>query len=499
MLIHANGAESGAPLAIFTLLLLAAGLFSLPAASEGASKTYEPAWESLNSRPTPEWFSDAKFGVFIHWGVYAVPSYGPKQEYAENYAYMLYQVKREAEVEFHKRVYGADFPYKDFAPMFKAELFDPAAWADVLARSGARYVVLTSKHTDSFCLWPAPDSNHWNSVEAGPKRDLCGELTEAVRARGLRMGFYYCLLEWYHPFSTLYKDNVDAYVETRLLPQLKDLVSRYKPSIVWGDGEWDHSADTWRSREFLAWLFNEAPNREYVAVNDRWDKGQRHKNGGYYTTEYGAGLKDTSHPWEECRAIGHSFGYNRNESLEDYRPAGDLVLMLVDLVSRSGTLLLDIGPTADGRIPVIMEERLLQMGQWLEVNGPAIYATRPWKESCQWSTGVSPEIEFGKTYRAKYDITDITGTHDDGRAVVEAFFTVRDGKLYAITPGWPGEKLTLSVPEPPKDAAVTLLGHTGPLPWRYEDGILVIPLSGIEPSSLPCQWAYAFEIAGLVQ
>jgi len=463
-------------------------------AAAAPAAPYEATWESLDQRPTPAWFQDAKFGIFIHWGVYAVPSWGPKGEYAENYAHWLYNVKRKDEVEFHRRVYGEDFPYKDFAPMFKAELFDPAAWADIFARSGARYVVLTSKHTDSFALWPAPDTAQWNSTEVGPKQDLCGELTEAVRARGLRMGFYYCLLEWHNPYSTLYKDDVDRYVEQRLLPQLKDLVLRYQPSVLWGDGEWDYPDTTWRSREFLAWLFNEAPNRDEVAVNDRWTKEGRHQHGGYYTTEYGAGLKDTQHAWEEDRAIGHSFGYNRNESLADYRSGRELVLMLVDLVSRGGNLLLDIGPTADGRIPVIMEERLLQIGQWLEVNGDAIYATRPWQTPCQWSAGTRPDFEFGKTYRAKYDINDITGRHDDGRAVVQAFFTTKDGRLYAITPGWPGKTLRLTLPEASGGATVRLLGYDGDLPWTYQNGTWVLDLSGIDPMTLPCQWAYAFEL-----
>ena len=460
----------------------------------GEGVKYEPTWESLDSRPTPAWFLDAKFGVFIHWGVYAVPSWGPKGQYAENYAHWLYNAKRQEERDFHARVYGEDFEYKEFAPMFKAELFEPAQWADTFARSGARYVVLTSKHTDTFCLWPAPDSANWNSVEAGPKRDLCGELTEAVCARGLKMGFYYCLLEWHNPYSTLYKDDLDAYVETRMLPQLKDLVTRYKPSIVWADGEWDHPDTTWRSREFLAWLFNEGPNPAEVAVNDRWGKECRHKHGGYYTTEYATGLEQTAGAWEECRGMAHSFGYSRNESLADYRSARELILMLVDLVSRGGNLLLDIGPTADGRIPVIMEERLVQMGEWLEVNGEAIHGTRPWRESCQWSAGERPDVKHDTSYLADYDIGAMAGEAGDGQAVIEAFFTSKDGAVYAITPRWPGKTLVLNVSPSSDDAAVTMLGREGLLPWRRQNGKIAIDLSEIDAFELPCRWAHAFKV-----
>jgi alpha-L-fucosidase len=476
----------------FMLFALASAL-ALSAATAQTQQKYAPNWESLDTRPTPAWFSHAKFGIFIHWGVYAVPSWGPKEEYAENYAHWLYNVKRQAEIDFHNRVYGEDFEYKQFAPLFKAELFDAEEWANVFARSGAKYVVLTSKHTDSYCLWPAPDSKNWNSVEVGPKRDLCGELTDAVRAKGIRMGFYYCLLEWHNPFSNLYKENPEAYIQTRLFPQLKDLVTRYAPDIVWADGEWDHPDTTWRSTEFLAWLFNEGPNPE-VAVNDRWGKEFRHKHGGYYTTEYGTGMKDVDHPWEECRGIAHSFGYSRNETLADYESPRDLVLMLVDLVSRGGNLLLDIGPTADGRIPVIMEERLIQIGDWLKVNGEAIYGTSPWTRSCQWSDGEVPKVEYGKTYMSKYNVAELTGKPEDGKAAIEAFFTTQGDTLYAITPRWPRNGLAIRMPRPTETITVTLLGHDAPLPARYQDGALRIEVPDLAVEDLPCEYAYTFRI-----
>ena len=144
---------------------------------------YEPTWESIDQRPNPQWFEDAKFGIFVHWGVYSVPSWGPKDQYAEWYWYFM-EDKNSPTWQFHKEKYGEKFKYQDFAPMFKAELFDPDQWADIFKRSGAKYVVLTSKHVEGFCLWPAPHSWNWNSVDIGPHRNLAGDLINAVKKTG---------------------------------------------------------------------------------------------------------------------------------------------------------------------------------------------------------------------------------------------------------------------------------------------------------------------------
>ena len=281
--------------------------------------------------------------------------------------------------DYHRQQYGADFDYKDFAPQFRAELFDAEHWAEVFRRSGAKYVVPTSKHHEGFALWPSREASAtwgrpWNAAEIGPKRDLLGELTKAVRAKGLKMGFYYSLYEWYNP---LWLSDKPRYVREHMIPQFKDVVTRYEPSIIFADGEWDLPSSDWKSPELLAWLFNESAVKDEVVVNDRWGKDSRHKHGGYWTTEYTPGMADTSHPWEESRGMGYSYGYNRAERLEHYRTGRELVTILVDTVSRGGNLLLDIGPDADGTIPVIMEQRLAEIGAWLDVNGEAIYGTRP--------------------------------------------------------------------------------------------------------------------------
>ena len=189
--------------------------------------------------------------------------------------------------------------------------------------------MLTSKHHDGFALWPSRESWNWNAVDAGPHRDLAGELSAAVKKAGLHMGFYYSLYEWYNP---LYKQDVNKYVDQHMLPQLKDLVMRYNPEILWPDGEWDQSDTTWRSREFLTWLYNESPVKDTCGNQRPW--GGESGNGGFITTEYGSGKPGLERPWEECRGIGESFGYNRNENLEQYASSEKLVHMLIDIVAK---------------------------------------------------------------------------------------------------------------------------------------------------------------------
>jgi alpha-L-fucosidase len=276
------------------------------------------------------------------------------------------------------------------------------------------------------------------------------------------MGYYYSLYEWYHP---LYLSDPERYVVEHMIPQIKDLVTRYAPSILWTDGEWDHPSEIWKSPEILAWLLNEGPNPEEVVINDRWGKGIRNVHGGFYTTEYGevgGGMEPViSHKWEECRGIGRSFGYNRNEDEEDYQKPRDLIHMLIDIVAKGGNLLLDVGPTGDGRIPVIMQQRLLEMGKWLEVNGEAIYATTPWKVSGE-----------GETMR----------------------YTAKGETLYAISKGWPGKELVVQAPKPGAKTNVSLLGYDPPLKAEHLDDRVHIEVPPLSVGEAPCQHAFVFKL-----
>jgi alpha-L-fucosidase len=436
-----------------------------------------------------------------------VPSFAPPRTkgetpYAEWYWHSLtegkkatapgqdgYQTRR-----FHQRVYGADFPYSDFAPQFRAEMFDPDHWADVFARSGARYVAPTSKHHEGFALWRSEEANRawgrpWNAVDIGPRRDLLGDLAKAGRKRGLHMGIYYSLYEWYNP---LWLSDKPRYVREHLFPQFQDVVNHVEPEIVFSDGEWELTSQEWHSPELLAWLYNESPVREQVVVDDRWGKDTRHKHGGYYTTEYTSGMGQSEHAWEESRGMGFSYGYNRAETLADYHSDRELLLMLIDLVSRGGNLLLDIGPTADGRIPVIMEERLLQLGDWLRLNGEAIYGTRAWRRARQWSSGAEPKLEESE-FMSAYPISSLVDTPPAGMARVEAFFTAKAGAVYAILPHRPEGHVTLSGISPFSLPRVTLLGSNAPLVCFQNGFSLTIHL----PENLPYSQAYVLKLEGV--
>jgi alpha-L-fucosidase len=281
-------------------------------------------------------------------------------------------------------------------------------------------------------------------------------------------------------------------------PQFKDVVTRYSPSIIFADGEWDLTSEEWQTPELLAWLFNDSPSRNDVVINDRWGKGGRHKNGGYFTTEYGAGLPDATHPWEENRGIGFSFGYSRTEQLQDYRTGRELVWMLADLVSRGGNLLLDIGPAADGTIPVIMQERLAEMGAWLKVNGEAIYGTKTWNKPCQWTEGAVPQPEK-KRDQAKYSILNLAGMSPvAGHARKQAFFTVKGNALYVILPNWPGKTFTINNLKPGKNTDIQILGVDGKLKFKAKHGNLVVTIPQLTVDQLPCQYAWTLKITDVI-
>jgi alpha-L-fucosidase len=474
------------------------------------TRRYQPTWESIDSRPIPSWYTESKFGIFIHWGVYSVPAYaavGVKGEnpYAEWYWNSLTEGRKARGStgpgwmtrDFHNRVYGPNFQYSDFAPMFRAELFDPDRWADIFQRSGAKYVALTSKHHEGFTLWKSAEANRawgrpWNSVDTGPKRDLLTDLSEAGRRKGLHMGIYYSLYEWYNP---LWLSDRKRYVAEHLVPQFKDVVTRARPSIIFSDGEWELTSAEWRSPELLAWLYNDSPVAAEVVIDDRWGKDTRHKHGGYYTTEYTSGLQSSSHAWEENRGMGFSYGYNRMEALHDYRTGRELVLMLIDIVSRGGNLLLDIGPTADGRVPVEMEERLIYIGHWLRSCGEAIYGTRAWGRTRQWSAGTEPKMEE-KQFRSEYNITQMVDTPPARYARVDAFFTARGDTVYAILPRWPDGDLLLNGVTAGSNAKMTLLETGGDLKWRLDGTRLRIEIPATLRAQIPFRDAYVVKMAG---
>ncbi len=458
----------------------------IAAASAQTSKKqgpYQPTTESLRKHKAPQWFEDAKFGIFIHWGPYAVPAFhewyvefiSPKSAFGfmlggppftatrGNLPEDLFKAGiREEAVKYHIENWGADFPYDDFIPMFKAEKYDPAAWAALFREAGAKYVVLTAKHGDEYALWPTKHTPR-NSMQTGPHRDLAGDLAKAVRAQGIKMGFYHNTTYTFWDKRYPGRDWVE-YMNN----SIKELVDLYKPSVLWGDvtvgpvyaaGGKGLPADYWGSKDVLAYFYNNSEDPEDVVANDRWGLDSDGKMLGDFATperrRLNRILKDK---WETCDSLDpFSWGYNRRLQPGQYMTANQLVDYLVDVVSKNGNLLINIGPRADGTIPEIMQETLRETGRWLRVNGEAIYGTRYWE------------------------------THQDG----DVRFTRKGEMLYAIALEWPEDTLKLTSLAGKQVAKVELLGSSEPVKWSQNaQGLTIQP-----PSKRPCRYAYTFKIA----
>lgn len=354
-------------------------------------------WNALDNREVPTWYENAKFGIFVHWGPYSVPAYKTVNDrlfgsYAEWYYATVYGNYGDDNDDFHKKVYG-NIDYHELADHFKAELFDAIKFAEILKASCAKYVVVTSKHHDGYCLWNTTNKHkkNWNSLVLGPKRDLISELRNAILEQGMKFGLYYSIIDWESVPSSRcdggyfipdkdvkrYGIGKERYLKEILQPQMYEIVNRFKPSLFFADGgEWDLSAEEVDIINYLTWLYNESPVKDEIVVNDRFFKNMQCQHGDYFSTEYQDKQVGKGHLFEESRAIGKSYGYNRMEELEDYLTTSELIARLYKTVCQGGNFLLNIGPRADGKIPVIQVERLKGIGKWLSVCGSAIFETR---------------------------------------------------------------------------------------------------------------------------
>ncbi|XP_006631396.2 tissue alpha-L-fucosidase [Lepisosteus oculatus] len=396
---------------------------------------YAPDWASLDSRPLPSWYDEAKFGIFVHWGVFSVPGFG-----SEWFWWHWRGTQEPLYVDFMEKNYPPGFAYPDFAPEFRAQFFDPDQWADVFEASGAKYVVLTAKHHEGFTNWGSAESWNWNAVDTGPHRDLVGSLGSALSKRSLRYGLYHSLFEWFHPLYLADKKaafKTQEFVFRKTLPELYDLVNRYQPDLIWSDGDWEAPDTYWNSTQFLAWLYNDSPVRDSVVTNDRWGAGCACKHGGYFNCEdkYTPG-RLPEHKWEKCTSVDTlSWGYRRDMTRDQLLDLPAIIADLVRTVSLGGNYLLNVGPTADGTLPVAFEERLRGVGGWLAVNGEAVYSSRPWRVQNE-------------------------------NATVPLWYTSKGSDVYAIFLEWPVDNvLQLGAPKTSPASNVTLLGYPKPLRW----------------------------------
>ncbi|VGO19068.1 alpha-L-fucosidase [Pontiella sulfatireligans] len=461
---------------IFVIVLLT--MLGLKAsAAESPAPSFERIYEN---REIPSWFNEDKFGIFVVWGVYSVPSFY-EGGYSEWYWHLL--GTSPANREFHERVYGPDFTYEQFAPQFKAELWDPDFWCKLFKESGAKYVVTTANYHDGFAMYPTAysktqNAGAWNSMEVGPKRDLIGELNVAGEKLGLKMGLYYSLYEWYHP--KWLSDPAD-FATNWFHPKFKEVVSRYKPWHIFLDGDWEKGKEVWQTEELARWLYDESPVKDTVVVNDRWAGGDsRGYFGDVFESEYGNGKYTTpAHPWQEDRGIGKSYAYNRAESVYDYESRDELLQTFSSIVGGGGNFLLSIGPRADGIIPSLMQERLLQIGAWLKINGEAIYGTTAspfWPRTYGWGT---MSQKPGKLYLHIYkdDLGQLL-LHDFGGTVKKAELLHKKGRV-PVEFEKNGEQLSLSWPNYLNDSGVTIIAldvqgeiARNTIPVQHENGQL---------------------------
>ena len=434
---------------------------------------YKATWESLDTHKMPSWYDDAKIGLSMHWGVYSVPAWAPREKglsYAEWYGNRMHE-KGSPAVNYHRDNYGPNFTYDDFIPQWKAENYNPSEWAKFAKNMGANYMFITSKHHDGFCLWPSKYTDR-NALKMGPHKDLLGQFVEAGRKEKLKVGFYYSLYEWYNPLYTGKEipyaglKKVNNYVDDFMIPQIKEIIDTYHPDFMYFDGEWDHPESFWKMKEVVAYYYNEAAKRnQEVFVNDRFGKDERGKHGDLYNVEYD-GEKGSegllSHNWSYWQGIAKTFGYNQDTDPQDCLSPKQFIDKVIKGVSHNGNFDINVGPTAAGQIPEYEQYPLLKLGEWLKTNGEAIYGTRYWKVK---------QMEGDACYTSKGDY------------------------VYAIFLNWQGEAFKLKSVKPVEGSKITMLGVSGDLNWKWDvaNGLTITyPRQKARPTS--CSYAWAFKI-----
>jgi alpha-L-fucosidase len=464
---------------------------------------FQPNWESLGHFQIPAWYHDAKFGIFIHWGAYSVPGFG-----SEWYPRKMYQ-QNTPEFAHHVATYGpqSEVGYKDLIPQFKAEKFDARQWARLFKEAGAKYVVPVAEHHDGFPMYDS-DLTDWSAAKQGPHRDVIGELAGAFRDEGIVVGASSHRAEhwWFFDqgmcFDSDVRDGANAalygpaanqrtaenqseppdaaFLDDWLLRSC-EIVDKYQPQVVYFD--WWICQPVFQPylQRFAAYYYNRGAEwGKPVAINFKEWEGRSFPDGtGVFDIERGQSADIRPDFWQTCTSVSkNSWGYIADQ---DYKDVGDVVDDLIDITSKNGTMLLNIGPKPDGTIPDQEQTMLRAIGGWLAVNGEAIYGTRPWKKFGEGPTQIVAG-SFADVKRQPF-------TGEDFR------FTTKGDTLYAIALAWPENQklLVLSLPASEyRVRSVDLLGYKGPLKWQQSEAGLAVDL----PAESPSQFAVALKITG---
>ncbi len=473
---------------------------------KNAVKHFEPNWESLSQYECPEWFRDAKFGIYTHWGVYSVP-----ETESDWYGHNMYN-KEHPNYNSHKETYGKldSFGYKDLVPLFTASKFNADEWADLFVEAGARFAGPAGEHADGFSMWDSK-VNPWNSVDKGPKRDVVAEMEKAIRKRGLKyvVSLHHSWLWGWFPTwdettdcfdptnASLYGEQLPksawrvedtkGYYKVNPMPSIdfervwlekvKEVVDGYSPDLLWFDNRVQILSEKVRQK-MMAYVYNHAAknNLEFVLTFKRPDFPL---GTGTVDLERNRMAKIYPEPWLTDNSISKKL-WIWHKDLECY-PTNNLIDDLVDIVSKNGNLLLNVAPHPNGTIPEDQKNRLKEMGKWLKLNGEAIYESRPW-------------LIFGEgpTETKTGHLADM---HFDGFGDEDIRFTTRNGQLYAIALGWPKSgilsiKSLSSTSFNSKINKVELIGSDTKIAFKQKENALEIKL----PNNKPCEHAFVFKV-----
>jgi alpha-L-fucosidase len=413
---------------------------------------YLPTWDSLKTHPTPSWLLDAKFGIYFHWGIYSVPACGKNGTW---YPYNMYRKNTEQQ-RFHIKNFGdpSQFGYKDFIPQFTMEKFDPDAWAQIIFNAGAKFAGPVVEHHDGFSMW-ASKVNPWNAVAMGPKRDIVGDIAVSIKKVGLKLlvAFHHAENWYFYPhwektydtsdpkFRGLYGEPHDEEQDpgrdwekytppsvafwNQWKSKIIEVIDAYRPDVMWFDYGLRFVPDVYKL-EVLAYYFNRAEewNTEVGVIYKNWDLPP---NIGLLDFELGRAAENTYYPWITDSSVDNQGAWSYVKTA-GFKTPSTLIHAIVDQVAKNGSMLLNFGPKPDGEIPQSAIDCLNNIGDWLKINGEAIYDTNPWLIAEEGPTKPIRSGGFSENREVHYTPYDIR-------------FTVKGQALYIIVLGKPEKEL----------------------------------------------------------